>query len=42
MQTWSEYDDSVEAAEEGSSTTYIVELFGDEGDAFFVRASLFP
>ena len=42
MQTWFEYDDSVEADEEGSSTTYAVELLGDEGDAFFVRASRFP
>ena len=42
MQTWFEYDDSVEAAEEGSSTTYEVEFLGDEGDAFFVRASRFP
>ncbi len=42
MQTWFEYDDSVEAAEEGSSTTYEVEFLGDEGEAFFVRASRFP
>ena len=42
MQTWFEYDDSIEADEEGSSTTYAVELLGDEGDAFFVRASRFP
>jgi len=42
MQTWFEYDDSVEADEEDSSTTYSVELLGDEGDAFFVRASRFP
>ena len=42
LSTWLEYDDSVEAEEEGSATTYIIQLTGNESDPFFVRAQRLP
>ena len=41
LETWLEYDDSV-AAGEGDTTTYTIQLIGDESDPFFVRAKRLP